>query len=803
MPPFATAGFERQLMRVPTWIVVAERTVFGARPVVVLLFLLITAAMAYSATNLRIDAGFAKLLPLKHPYMQTFLEYQEEFGGANRVLIALTVPEGDIFTPEFFAALKGATDDTFFVEGVDRSRVKSIFTPNVRFTEVVEDGIEGGNVVPADFQPTPEGLAAVRDNILKAGILGRLVANDFSGAIVSAQLLEVDPNTGQRLDFVKVSQALEDQIRDKYQSESVDVGIAGNFTGIQVHIIGFAKVIGDITEGAGRVVVFFGVAFLITALLVYLYSMSLRVTLIPLACSLMAVTWQLGLLPLLGFGIDPMSILVPFLVFAIGVSHGVQMISAVGSEVYQGSEAYEACCSSFRRLLIPGGIALASDTIGFITILLIDIDIIQEMAITASLGVAVIILTNLILLPVLLSYLTVNDEFRARLHRRAERSARLWRRVAVVSKPAPAAAAIMVAVLLLGLGLWKGTNVAIGDLHSGVPELREDSRYNIDAAVITDRFSVGVDVLSVIAEAGPEGCIDFEIMTAIDRFVWHIENVEGVQSVISLPTVAKVINAGWNEGSPKWRALPRNPQTLVQDTYPVDTSSGLLNKDCSVMPVLVFTSDHKADTIKRIVAAVKAFDGSQSDDRVKFRLATGNVGVMAATNEAVEAAQYPMLGYVFGAIIVLCAITFRSLLATLCIVLPLALVSLLAYALMNTLQIGLKVNTLPVVALGVGIGVDYGIYIYARFQSLLEEGLSIYQAYLRTLAITGSGVVFTGVTLAIGVATWIFSPLKFQADMGILLTFMFLVNMLGAILLLPALAKWLLRPRPTKAAGAT
>jgi len=772
---------------------------FGARPWVIAVFLAITAVMAYSATHLKIDAGFTKLLPLKHPYMQTFVEYQSEFGGANRVLIALTVPEGDIFTPEFFAALKGATDDVFFIEGVDRSRVKSIFTPNVRFTEVVEDGIAGGNVVPADFQPTPEGLAQVRENILKAGILGRLVANDFSGAIISAQLLELDPNTGQRLDFVKVSRALESQIRDKYQSSNVDLAISENYGGLQVHIIGFAKVIGDITEGAGRVVVFFAVAFLITALLVYLYAMSFRVTLIPLGCSLMAVIWQLGLLPLLGFGIDPMSILVPFLVFAIGVSHGVQMISAVGSEVYRGANAHDACRASFRRLLIPGGIALASDTIGFVTILLIDIDIIQEMAITASVGVAVIILTNLILLPVVLSYLRVDERYRAKLRRRAERTGKLWTRVAVVSKAGPAAAVIGVSLLLLGLGLWKGTNVAIGDLHSGVPELREDSRYNIDAEVITDRFSVGVDVLSVIVEAGPESCIDYEVMTLIDRFVWQMENLEGVQSVISLPTVAKVINAGWNEGSPKWRVLPRNPQTLVQNTYPVDTSSGLLNKDCSVMPVLIFTSDHKADTIRRIVAAVKAFDQAQSHDAVRFRLATGNVGVMAATNEAVDAAQYPILGYVFGAIILLCLLTFRSILATLCIVLPLALVSLLAYALMNTLQIGLKVNTLPVVALGVGIGVDYGIYIYARFQSVLDEGYSIHEAYLRTLAITGSGVVFTGITLAIGVATWIFSPLKFQADMGILLTFMFLVNMLGAILLLPALAKWLLPSRTAKA----
>jgi len=282
------------------------------------------------------------------------------------------------------------------------------------------------------------------------------------------------------------------------------------------------------------------------------------------------------------------------------------------------------------------------------------------------------------------------------------------------------------------------------------------------------------------------------VMTAIDNFEWHMRNVEGVQSVVGLPGIARVLNAGWNEGSLEWRVLPRNQDVLTQAVTYVPTSTGLLNADCSVMPVLIFTRDHKAGTIARVVAEVKRFQRKYGLESVRFRLASSNVGVMAATNEAVEAAQFPMLAYVFAAVILLCLVTFRSLRATLCIVLPLALVSLLAYALMNVLQIGLKVSTLPVVALGVGVGVDFGIYIFSRLQSELEEGKALEAAYRHTLDITGNGVLFTGITLAFGVATWIFSPLKFQADMGILLTFMFLVNMLGAVLLLPALASWLL-----------
>lgn len=762
-----------------------EKLIFNNRRIVLGFFILVTLLMSYSLTNLRIDAGFSKLLPLEHEYMQTYVEHRKEFGGANRILIALMTKQGDIFTPEFFDTLQKATDDVFFIPGVDRAQVTSLFTPNVRFTEVVEDGIAGGNVVPADFEATTEGLEKVRKNILKAGILGRLVANDFTGAAISAQLLEVDPATGEKLDFIKVSHLLEDQIRDKYQSDQVSV-----------HIIGFAKVIGDIADGAKRVILFFFVAFVITTLLVFFYTRSWILTLIPISCSLIAVIWQLGLLPILGYGIDPMGLLVPFLIFAIGVSHAVQMITANTAEVRAGADRLEAAKSCFRQLLIPGFIALASDTIGFITIQLIEIRVIQEMAVTASLGVAVIILSNLILLPILLSYVKTGRRYKRKVDQQTQILRPVWHFFERASEPKFAMVIILIAVVLLGFGLWKGSDIKIGDMHRGVPELRTDSRYNQDSKVITEHFSIGVDLITVIVETKPDGCIDYDIMTAIDRFAWHMNNVDGVQSVIGLPGIAKIINSGWNEGSLKWRVLPRNQATMVQAVGYVPTSSGLLNSDCSVMPVMIFTKDHKAETIANIVSEVKNYRKQHTTENVTFRLATGNVGVMAATNEEVSAAQFPILLYVFGAVTLLCFYEFRSIRAVLCIILPLALVSLLAYALMSILQIGLKVSTLPVVALGVGVGVDYGIYIFSRLRSYLRKGQTLQEAYLHTLAITGTGVVFTGVTLAIGVATWIFSPLKFQADMGILLTFMFLVNMLGAILLLPALACFLLPKTP-------
>ena len=765
-----------------------EHLLFSRRRLVIAVFAIVTLAMAWLATGLRVDAGFTKLVPLEHEYMQTFLEYRDEFGGADRVVIALMARDGDMFTPEFFARLREVTDATFFLPGVDRTQVFSILTPNVRFIEVVEDGIAAGDVLPVDFEPSEAGLARVRENIIKAGIVGRLVANDFSGAIVSAKLQEFHPNTGERLDYIEVAHELERIRREAGADSSVDVYV-------DVHVIGFAKMVGDITAGAIRVMAFFGIAFLVTALFVYAYTRSIRLTVPLLACSLVAVVWELGGLTALGFGVDPMSILVPFLVFAIGVSHGVQMVSSVRAEVAAGASGLDAARASFRRLLLPGTVALASDSVGFITISFIEVRVIQEIAVTASLGVAAIILTNLALLPVLLSYFEASEDERRAVRARDDLLRPMWMWIAGVGRRGPAAVVIAVALLLLVVGARFAPEVRVGDEHRGVPELRADSVYNVDSAVITGNFQIGVDVLTVIAETVTEGCIDYEVMRTLDEFEWRMRNVEGVQSVLGLAGVARNINASWNEGSLKWRTLPRNHYTLVQAVSPVPTSSGLLNLDCSVMPVSIYTVDHKAETIERIVDAVKEFNAANSNERIVFRLASGNVGVMAATNEEVEASQFPIIGYVYAAVIVLCLLSFRSLAATVCIIVPLAVVSLLAYALMALLQIGLKVSTLPVVALGVGIGVDYGIYIYGRLRTHLEQGLDFATAYQRTLTTTGAGVVLTGLTLAAGVATWIVAPLKFQADMGTVLTFMFLVNMAGAVFLLPALGAWLVKPR--------
>ncbi|RLA43402.1 MAG: RND family transporter [Gammaproteobacteria bacterium] len=779
---------------------------FANRIPILLVFLATSVFMAYHATSLRMEAGFEKLLPLEHDYLKTLLEYRDEFGSGNQLIIALTVDEGDIFTEEFFGALRVANEEVFFLPGVARHTVTSILTPNVRFIELVEDGFQGGNVVPAEFRSTPEWFSIIRSNIIKSGRLGNLVANDFSGAMIRTELLDMDPTTREPLDYQQIAAEMEARIRDAIETDN-----------IKVRIIGFAKSTGDIADGARVVMLFFAATFVFTALFLYLYTRLILATLLPVFSGLVAVVWQMGLLPLMGFGLDPMSILVPFLVFSIGVSHGVQKINAWLNEIMygaawddegrpvvpapesdQGVDGLTAAKRAFQALFIPGIIALISDTVGFLTVLLIDIGIIREMAIAATVGVAAIIFTNLVLLPILLSYIKVSnlDKLRAKQKASEERLDPVWRGIAALTHTGPATVIVVVCIALTAWGMIKNDDLKVGDSQAGIPELRENARYNVDSRVITERFSIGVDKLTVMIESKDNACVDFEVMDEIDRFAWHIRNLPGVQSVASLVDKQKLLLAANNEGSPRWFQLSKNPSTMSSSLYHMGAGGAeFMNAPCSAMPVNIYTADHKAETINTIIDGINAFQSALPEELFRPRLAAGNVGIIAATNVAVEEAQLPIMLWEYAAIMLLVYITFRSVGGVLCIILPLSMVSILCYALMAMLGIGLKVNTLPVVALGVGVGVDYAVYIYSRMTDYIDRGQTLPEAVYQAMRLTGKPIIFTGMVLGVGVGAWMFAPLKFQADMGILLTFMFVVNMLGAIIVMPALARFFLGPK--------
>ena len=825
--------------------------IYGRRWLTFGVLMALTLLLGFHALRLRPDAGFEKQIPLDHPYMKVFKKYERAFGGANLISVALMRKDGgDIYDAGFLDKLKKLTDATFFLPGVDRAHVTSLFTPDLTYLEITEDGMNLGTVMPANYAPTPEMIAKVREHVGKAdAVIGRFVSLDQRGAMIVASLLERHPVTGERLDYDRLAGQLEDQLRGRIESplqyqyklkadrppyhagdvvwtgytdygwrlplqrfeaqQRDDDGAAIFVSGREVtaasspnpdyspqytvRIIGFAKVIGDVTDASLQVIGFFFVAIALILALLWLFCGSLRLSLLPLSAALTAVVWELGLLQLVGYGLDPFAILVPFLILSIGVSHGVQYINAWGNEVSEhGVGALEASKATFRRLFLPGTVAIVTNVIGFATLSFIHIDIVREMAINAALGMAAVIVTNKMMLPIVLTWVRLPDieKFKQRMATRDRIGEKLWRRVAALTQPRWAIPCLCAVGVCLAWAFWMYPRLIVGDTQAGVPELKADSRYNRDSRAIAGNFAIGVDILQVIAEAKPYGCLDGEVIDAVDRFTWQMQNTPGVRFAVSLPVLARQARSLWNEGAPKWAVLPRNQAALSQLTGRIPSGTGLQNADCSAMPVLVFTADHKAETLAAIVKAVKRFNLDNLHEGVNFALASGNVGVMAATNEEIQAREIVVILWVHLTLLVFVWISFRSWASVVCIITPLVTCSLLTYGFMAQMGVGMKSATLPVAAFGVGIGVDDGIYLWGALTRYLGEGRDIREAFRLALRAAGKATTFTSLALIASVGTWLFSGLQFQADMGLLLLFMFTTNLLGAILMMPALG-WL------------
>lgn len=767
-----------------------ERLLFNYRAWVVAICLVLTGFFAWSATDAKLNASFLKTIPASHPFILKYLEHEDELtgsGNALRIAVALE-GKGTIFSASYMETLRQINDEVYLLPGIDRAFMKSLWTPLTRWQGVTEVGFDGGPVIPDGFSGTEKDLEQLRSNVMRSGEIGQLVAPDFRSSIIYVPLLDINPETGEPLDYKALSDRLE-TIRAKYDDQ-----------GVNIHITGFAKVMGDLITGLEEMLVFFILAVLITTAVLFYFTRCIRSTVVVQGCTLVGVVWLLGILPLLGYELNPYSILVPFLVYAIGVSHGAQKMNGIMQDIGRGTHRLIAARYTFRRLFAAGMTALLADVVGFAVLTIVDIPVIQELAIICSIGVGLLIFTNLALLPIILSFVGVSPkaaERKLRMEQEAMAPAgngsvfvKTMRVLDYFTTRRYAAIALLVAS---GVVLWAFTiskDLQVGDLDPGAPELRADSRYNQDNAFINSAYEASSDIFIVMVETPAGECVNYETLRKVEALEWRLRQLPGVESSRSIAGLARRVNVGMNEGSILWNELlPNQPMiNAAANRSPRE----LFNSTCDLLKIFAYLKDHKAATLTSVVETTRAFAEEFNTSDVTFVMAAGNAGIESATNIVVKKANTEMLIGVYLAVAMLCVIAFRSWRATVCAILPLMLTSILAEALMVKLGMGLKVATLPVIALGVGIGVDYALYILSVTLAWLKRGATLSEAYFQALNFTGRVVIFTGITLSLGVVTWVLSPIKFQADMGLLLTFMFLCNMLVALILVPSLAYFLL-----------
>lgn len=771
-----------------------EQLVFNNRLPVLLLCLIATVVLGFFALKLEVNASFERMIPSSSPYIQNYFAYRKELPGlGNTVRIVVENKSGDVYDAAHLEKLRKINDTLYLIPGVDRSWMKSLWMPIVRWRQVTEEGVVGGPVMPPDYSGTPESIGKLKENVGRSGIVGSLVANDSRSTMIIAPLLDRHPQTGEPLNYGEFSRALEEQIRS-FEDESTGV-----------YIVGFAKIVGDLIAGLYEVMLFFGLSVAVAALFVYLYTRCIRSTLLLVSVAVAGVVWLLGLMSLLGYELDPYSILVPFLIFAIGLSHGAQKMNGILQDVGRGTHKYVAARYTFRRLFMAGLTALLTNIVGFAVLVIIDIPVIRDLALTTSIGITVLIFTKLVLIPVTLSYIGVSEVAARRAlaedtGQKRGMLGRAWNALDRLTERRAATVTVGVAAVITVICTVVMFDLRIGDLDPGAPELRQDSRYNRDSAYITAHYGLSSDQFVVIMTNPDDGCRLYGTLQLMDQLAQALRQTEGVQATSSLAESTRFITAALNEGSGKWLTISRDQGiTNAAVGAAMIATPDITNTSCAVSPLIAYLADHKADTLNRVLKVSEAFaaehNSAKAEDGPRFLLAAGSAGIEAATNIEVEHGILLMYLAVYGATALLCLLTFRSLRATLVAMIPLVMTTIICKALMVWMGIGLKVATLPVIAVGVGVGVDYALYLLSVQIAMQRRGATLAQAYRKSLDFTGRVVALVGLTMAAGVITWAFSPIKFQADMGILLTFMFLWNMVGALVLIPALSHFLLNPK--------
>ncbi|RJP21423.1 MAG: RND family transporter [Deltaproteobacteria bacterium] len=751
--------------------------IFRYRKPILLLMSVLTVLFAWRAAHLKLSYDFEKLLPRNHPYVKTYQEFQETFGGANLITIEVAVKQGDIFNYETLNKIRKITDDIQFIPGVDRYKVVSIGAKKIKDTKSTSWGIEKNPLLWPDVPKTPEAIQALRRTCMSDDtIFGVLVSIDGKAAMIMADVYEKGVNY----------QKIYAEIRKVLDREG-----DANTT---IHVSGEPIVVGEVIKAMPKILWIFGISMLLVLGILYLHFMNLRIPVLHITVSGATTIWGLGLMEILHFTLNPMTTIVPFLLMVISISHANQMITRYAEKsILRGQGGIDTAEEALGEILVPGVAALGTNLAGFAVLAIIPIGTIQELAITASVGMVCAVIRDLTVLPLLLSYIpdlgknhekkhVVGGLFEKMLTRISHSIFNRTERVVVLGTM----------TVLFGLGAYYASHLDIGSLHPGSPLFWENSRYNRDTKKINEDF-YGTDVMSVVIKGEPGVLREPEILHVMGNYQRFISGVPKVGGAISLVDMVKGVNQKVHEDDPVWFTIPSTAKEVGAAYYlfysgadPGDFDIFGTN-DLDSANIRVFFKDHTVGTINKALEETKRFFAENPLKAGQVRLAGGLIGVLGAIGEVLGRYHLEATLLSYGLICAVTLVTFRSFIAMILVCVPLGMVSVMSFAFMKLFDIELDVNTLPIAALGMGLCVDYGIYLYGKIQSESRLGGTFKEVLDRAMVSCGSAVIVTGTTFTVGVILWVFSDLRFQATMGILLAFMFVMNMVTSILVLPIL----------------
>jgi uncharacterized protein len=743
-----------------------------------------TLFMTYEAMQLQMFTSFGELLPYRHPFVAVHDKYSKQFGGANNITIMFEVKDGTIFTKDALTRIFAATKVVDLLPDVNHDQIDSIGHRTTRYLTM-----QGGSISSPPVMRRPpvsqQDVDQVRNIVhYSENLHGILVSLDDKAALIRANFYE------GRIDYRQIFFDVNHKIIDAYQTDNVRIWVAGE-----------PRLYGWIYRYSNDVFWILVVTYCIEWVLRWMYFHDWRGSLRPTITGLLAAIWGLGFIRLIGFALDPLMLVVPFLITARAVSHAIQMHDRYYEEYMKNDwDKRKAIVAAFAELFVPTFSGIVTDALGVLVILLIPVVMLQKLAITASWWIFAITVSEILLNPIVYFYLRAPEPEMVIL-REEGWFKRAMDRITDVTLSVPGR--------VVTIGFWSAVAVAsaiflrgltIGDPTAASPLLWQDSQYNQSHTRIQQYFG-GVEPLIVVVEGKERKALqEPRALEAMEAFQRYVDSDPEIGYSFSLADIVKSITMVFFDTEPRWGIIPGEVGRVANLFFfyfagspPAETSK-YLDPSYTTGHVTFFCRNHQGDTVARIINRCREYISKFPSDKIDFRMAGGLIGVTAAANEEIVRNDILMNVLGLATIYFILLFTYRSFAAGFYMLLPLFVSNGFVNAYMSVRNIGINLHTLPVVTVGIGFGIDYGLYIVSRIIEEIRVKGDLYEATKTALCTTGKGVTFTAATMVMSTALWTTSHIRFDAEMGGLLAIWMAVSFLASQTLMPVLIL-VLKPR--------
>ncbi|MDY6971256.1 MAG: MMPL family transporter [Thermodesulfobacteriota bacterium] len=757
------------------------------RVLVGILVLLGTLFFAYEMKNVRLYHDAGNVTPIGHPYAALHKKMIDVFGGANLVAIAMVVRKGDVLDPANLEKINRITEKISLLRGVVRYKILSIACSKLKYMFTTIDA-EGTSFVHIDnyrkmtervLGGDMETLSTMRRAIINdEKIYGNLVSKDFKGTVILCNF-----------NWLHDYEYIFDSIKEITGAEED--------ANTEFHICGRPIELAYLKQSMNKILYIFGVAVAAMVLLLYIDFRSVRGVILPLCGGVMAVIWGMGMLGFIGFRIDVLSMTVPFLVLALAHGHSVQMMSRYYEELRRIGDKKEACVSAVAGLFRPACTSIITDSAAFASLALLPFIIVRSMSVVAATGILSILLTTFTFVPIILSYLPVSQKSMER--EKKEVRGKIFVKMAYASLGKSRWVVMGVGLICLIIALIGTGRVKVGDLTPGSPNFWQDSDYNRAVEVLDNKFT-GTNLYSIyIGGKEAEDLWNVELARDTEALQRRLERRPDVGYTVSYVNILKQVNRAMHDGDPRWEVLPTNrPMTMqfldsfVEGSGPEDPRS-FFELDFRQANIQIFMRDHLAETVNSVIRDTAEFlsDPANRKSDADIVQAAGLIGIYGAIIEVIAKSQISNIIIMLIVVLVFCSIAFRSISAGLIVFIPLVLGNFITFAVMGFGKIGLFIYTIPVAALGIGVGVDYSLYLISRLRDEMEGGREIGLIYEKAITTAGRAIFFTAATVTVGLLALVLSEIRFQAILGGMLAVVMMANMFSALLLLPSLLSWI------------